>query len=222
MHATALSPDTRPQERPMTRSSDPGDRDVRVDDLEVRFAAGETGTLREVFDRYAPAVARLARSLLSDHADVDEAVQATFVSAWKGRAGFHPGRGGLLTWLLTIARRRSLDVLRARYRYRRDTDSAATATGPTPAGPDTPDRTADRLLIADEMQHLPAEQRRVLLLAFYADLTHTAIAARTGLPVGTVKSHIRRGLARLRDRLEQSHDMIDTTREEVDGATPRR
>lgn len=191
------------QERPVTRTAGAGERAGPVDDLALRFGAGERDSLREAFDRYAPAVAALARSVLGDASDVDDVVQATFVSAWRGRHTYRPDRAGLLTWLLGITRRRCLDLLRSRSRYRRDVESAATAAVPVnpTAGSDTPDGTADRLLVAEEMQRLTPEQRHVLLLAFYADLTHIEIAERTGLPVGTVKSHIRRGLLRLRDAL---------------------
>lgn len=203
----------------MTRTAGSGERTDPVDDLPASFGAGDRDSLREAFDRYAPSVAALARSVLGDAADVDDVVQATFVSAWNGRHTYHPDRGGLLGWLLGITRRRSLDLLRSRSRFRRDAESVATAAGP--AGPvgggDTPDRTADRLLVADEMQRLTPEQRHVLLLAFYADLTHVEIAERTGLPVGTVKSHIRRGLHRLRDALAADHPAV----REVDDAPGR-
>jgi RNA polymerase sigma factor (sigma-70 family) len=219
MHAI-LPPVPRTEERPVTRTAGAAERTGPIDDLAVRFGAGDRDSLREAFDRYAPAVAALARSVLGDPSDVDDVVQATFVSAWKGRRTYRPDRGALLTWLLAIARRRSLDLLRSRSRYRRDADSAGAAAGvEAGSGSDTPDRTADRLLIAEEMQRLTPDQRRVLLLAFYADLTHTEIAARTGLPVGTVKSHVRRGLHRLRDSLAAHHAVLADPTGEVDDAT---
>src|SRR5918997_1731562 len=109
-----------------------------------------------------------------------------------GRGTFAPGRGGLLGWLLGIARRKVVDRLRLAERDGRAADVVRAL--PDPPQVDAPERVLDRLVIADEMAQLPAEQRRTLELAFYDDLTHPQISAVTGLPLGTVKSHIRRGV----------------------------
>ncbi|MGW5723661.1 RNA polymerase sigma factor [Amycolatopsis sp. NPDC003865] len=186
-----------------------------ADDLAWRFAAGEPETLRAVFDRHGPAVQRLARASLRDPADVDDVVQATFVSAWNGRQTYDPGKAGLLAWLLGIARRRIVDLLRARGRQHRDSAAVAAVTPAEEAVvAESPERVLDRLVIADELTRLPGPQREVLQLAFYADLTHAQIAERTGLPLGTVKSHLRRGMQSLRAQL-------DRTPEEVTDDAPR-
>ena len=78
------------------------------------------------------------------------------------------------------------------------------ATAAPTATTTAPDSLLDRLLLADALGQLPPDQRRTLELAFFDDLTHPQIAQVTGLPIGTVKSHIRRGLLRLRDRLEET------------------
>ncbi|MFJ9779133.1 RNA polymerase sigma factor [Amycolatopsis sp. NPDC101161] len=184
-----------------------------ADDLAWRFAAGEPETLRAVFDRHGPAVQRLARVSLRDPADVDDVVQATFVSAWSGRHTYDPAKAGLPAWLLGIARRRIVDLLRARGRQQRDSAAAAAVAPVGEAVAESPERVLDRLVIADELTRLPDPQREVLRLAFYADLTHTQIAERTGLPLGTVKSHLRRGMQSLRSQL-------DRTPEEVTDAAP--
>lgn len=184
-----------------------------ADDLAWRFAAGEPETLRAVFDRHGPAVQRLARVSLRDPADVDDVVQATFVSAWSGRHTYDPAKAGLPAWLLGIARRRIVDLLRARGRQQRDSAAAAAVAPVEEAVAESPERVLDRLVIADELTRLPDPQREVLRLAFYADLTHTQIAERTGLPLGTVKSHLRRGMQSLRSQL-------DRTPEEVTDAAP--
>jgi RNA polymerase sigma factor (sigma-70 family) len=174
-----------------------------ADTLPDRFRAGEDGALRAAFDRYGPAVFRLARAGLGSAADAEDVVQATFVSAWQGRAGFDPTRGSLLTWLLTIARRRLIDVLRdrdRRDRVVRPVDWAADDAGGGTT--ESPDRIVDRLVLADEIRRLPPNQRRVLHLAFYDDLTQQQISVVTGMPLGTVKSHLRRAMAALRQRWE--------------------
>ncbi|MFD4668598.1 RNA polymerase sigma factor [Lentzea sp. NPDC058450] len=174
------------------------------DDLPDRFRAGESGALRHVYLRYAPAVLRVASASLSDRGEAEEVVQAVFVTAWQARRTFDPARGSLLVWLLTITRRKAVDALRARGRREQVVRVLRTAGGSSglDESPDKPERVVDRLVVLDELSTLPDDQRRVLMLAFYDDLTHQQIAVMTGLPLGTVKSHLRRGMARLRQRWE--------------------
>jgi RNA polymerase sigma-70 factor (ECF subfamily) len=95
-----------------------------------------------------------------------------------------------------------VDSLRARARDHRVRDGALRAARSGPEFAAGADVVIDRLVVADELTALPAEQRRVLELAFYDDLTQQQISTATGLPLGTVKSHARRGMARLRSRWE--------------------
>ncbi|MFI5912153.1 RNA polymerase sigma factor [Dactylosporangium sp. NPDC051541] len=170
------------------------------DELAAAFHRGDD-VLGLVYQRFAPAVFHLATRTLSAAADAEDVTQGTFVAAWQGRAGFDPARGTLLGWLLGIARRKVVDQLRAAGRHDRATESARRSV-PAAAMAAPADEVVDRLVLADELARLPDEQRRVLQLAFYDDLTHTQIAAVTDLPLGTVKSHLRRGMARLRERWE--------------------
>jgi RNA polymerase sigma factor (sigma-70 family) len=170
-------------------------------ELAEHFRGGDEQALRMVYDRYGGAVLHLALRTLGNRADAEDVTQTTFVAAWQGRETFDPDRGGMLGWLLTIARRKAIDRLRSATREARVAETIRAL--PEPAAPaETPERVLDRLVIADELAQLPAEQRRTLELAFYDDLTHPQIAAVTGLPLGTVKSHIRRGMANLRQRWE--------------------
>ncbi|MEU7752158.1 sigma-70 family RNA polymerase sigma factor [Micromonospora sp. NPDC049101] len=181
--------------------------DPPVDDLALRFRAGDDVALREAYDRYGRAVFHLATSMLANRADAEDVTQATFVAAWLGRDTFDPAKGSLIGWLLGIGRRKVIDRMRASARETRVVDTVRQLPEPAPADPD-PDRVVDRLVIADELARLPDDQRRMLELAFYDDLTHQQIATVTGVPLGTVKSHIRRGMASLKRRWE------------VDGAAP--
>jgi RNA polymerase sigma factor (sigma-70 family) len=175
-------------------------------DLAARFAEGDDLALREAYDAYGGLVHHFCRRSLAGGADADDAAQQTFVAAWRTRERFDPERGSLAGWLLGIARHKVIDTLRASERRRGLTDRArdevAVAAPPTTAT--GPDALADRLLLADALGRLPEDQRRTLELAFFDDLTHPQIAEVTGMPIGTVKSHIRRGLLRLRDRLEET------------------
>jgi RNA polymerase sigma-70 factor (ECF subfamily) len=171
-----------------------------------RFRSGDEGALREAYDRYGGMVLRVGLLRLGNHQDAEDLVQMVFVRAWKGRAGFDPAKGSLGAWLLGITRRLIADRYAALDRDRRIV-AAAQLNAPAEAQAAPADRVVDRVVVGNELDRLPEEQRRVVMLAFYGELSHSQIAATTGLPVGTVKSHIRRALIQLRKRWE------------VDGAT---
>jgi RNA polymerase sigma factor (sigma-70 family) len=177
--------------------------------LAEAFADGADWTLRAAFDRYGSLVHRIARSALPLPTDADDVTQLTFVSAWQGRATFDPDRGTLAGWLVGIARRRCIDRLRVLGRERRADLAAEHAAGSADmsessslAQETATDAIVERIVVADALAHLPDTQRRMLQLAFFDDLTHQQIANVTRLPLGTVKSHIRRGLETLRRRWE--------------------
>ncbi|WP_381560907.1 RNA polymerase sigma factor [Streptomyces eurythermus] len=168
------------------------------DDLASRFVAGDEDGMEAVYRRWAPLVLSLARQSLGDGAEAEDVTQTVFLAAWRGRHGYHPGRGPLPAWLVGIARRKIADALSARTR-RTDVAAAAAAReslrSPDPSG--AQDAVVKRVDVTRELGRLPEAQRRVLCLAFYDDLTQTQIAHVTGWPLGTVKSHTRRGLLRL-------------------------
>jgi RNA polymerase sigma-70 factor (ECF subfamily) len=177
------------------------------DDREVgrRFAAGEEQALAWAYERWAGQVHGMAVRAFGPGPDAEDVTQQTFMSAWTGRGGFDPDKGPLPAWLVGVARHKIADTWAKRDRQRRETEAAmseaqALPAGPVTAGVDT--AVADRLLLLDELDLLGQPQRGIIELAFFEDLTHAQIAVRTGLPLGTVKSHIRRTLERLRNRLE--------------------
>lgn len=174
---------------------------VADDDLGERFRSGDEEALREAYLRFGPAVQHLAAATLRNTADAEDVVQVTFVAAWQARHTYEPAKGSLLGWVLGIARRKVVDRLRELTRQHRATDSARQMAD-EPVEDGLGDRLVQRLVVADELAALPVDQRRVLELAFYDDLTHQQITAVTGMPLGTVKSHLRRGMARLRTRWE--------------------
>ncbi|MGW6441460.1 RNA polymerase sigma factor [Lentzea sp. NPDC055074] len=173
-----------------------------VDETTKSFVAGEDGALRAVYERYSPAVLRVAAASLASRSDAEDVTQTTFVTAWRSRESFDPAKGSLLVWLLTIARRRAIDVLRSRGRDERVVQVLHTVGGTESDEPVRPERVIDRMVVLEAIGELPPQQQRVLLLAFYDDLTHEQIAVTTGMPLGTVKSHLRRGMAGLRRRWE--------------------
>ncbi|SMH47371.1 RNA polymerase sigma-70 factor, ECF subfamily [Rathayibacter oskolensis] len=207
-HASPARRRPHPRRIPLTdaETSEPldGAADERavVHRLGLRFAAGEEHALTEAYTRWSPLVFTLALRSLGDRGEAEDVVQRVFVSAWTGRESFDPARAALGAWLVGISRNRIADAHESRSRQRRLTQ-ALVAVAPRDEGESPVDLEA-KVLVADELARLDPVPRRVMSLAFYDDLTHTEIAERTGLPLGTVKSHIRRSLDRLRSRLEVS------------------
>jgi len=172
--------------------------------LAEAFAGGAEWTLRAAYDRYSALVHGIARSCLIATSDAEEVTQAVFVSAWQGRSTYDPDRGTLAGWLIGITRRRVVDKVRALERDRRAREAAVGMAEPadSPTVYAAADQVVDRIVVADGLAQLPDTRRRILELAFFDDLTHQQISNVTGLPLGTVKSHVRRGLEQLRRRWE--------------------
>ena len=170
-------------------------------DVAAAFQKGAPDGLAGVYQRFSPLVYSVALRSLRDQQDAEDVTQQVFVSAWRSRDSYDPGRGSLAAWLLTITRNKVTDAFRTR---QRQTGALREVAGgaPGPAGGGVQDQVVDRILLADELRQLNDPQRSIMLLAFYGDLTHEQIAHRLHLPLGTVKSHIRRSLLRLRTRLE--------------------
>ena len=176
------------------------------DDAEVgrRFAAGDEQALAWAYERFAGQVHGMAVRAFGPGPDAEDVTQQVFVSAWTGRTGYRPEQGPLPAWLVGICRHKIADTWVRRDRQRRAAEAAVTEarSAADSTGPQVDTAVADRVLLLGELQQLGQPQRGIIELAFFEDLTHTQIAERTGLPLGTVKSHIRRTLERLRTRLE--------------------
>ena len=183
----------------------PGDAPA-PDDAELgrRFAAGDEQALAWAYERFAGQVHGMAVRAFGPGPDAEDVTQQVFVSAWTGRAGYRPEHGPLPAWLVGICRHKIADTWARRDRQRRAAEAAVAEARSVPptSGPQVDTAVADRVLLLGELDRLGQPQRGIIELAFYEDLTHTQIAERTGLPLGTVKSHIRRTLERLRSRLE--------------------
>ena len=178
------------------------DDTVIEDDLVARLRAGDPEALAAAYTRWSDLVHSLALRLLGNHHDAQDVTQQVFVSAWHSRHTLREDGGSLPGWLVTITKRRIADRWEVRSRERRAVEAVELVSSREPVvdGPDT--AIADRVLLADELARLGEPQRRIMELAFFQDLTHSQISSVLSIPLGTVKSHIRRSLDRLRTRLE--------------------
>ncbi|MEV5782039.1 sigma-70 family RNA polymerase sigma factor [Streptomyces sp. NPDC052287] len=163
------------------------------------LADGDERCLTAAYHRWGKLVHTLALRSLGDAREAEDVTQQVFLAAWQGAHGYRPERGALAGWLVGIGRRKIADALSARTRRTELVAAAAALLGPADSPRGRPEAAVlDRVLVRHELAGLPAPQRQVLHLAFYEDLTQTQIAQRTGWPLGTVKSHCRRGLRQLR------------------------
>jgi RNA polymerase sigma-70 factor (ECF subfamily) len=170
---------------------------------------GDDEALETLYRRYGGACFALARRILDDNQLAEDVVQQVFTALWKG-SGFDVRRGALSTWLMSVTHHKSIDVLRreAPRRKRLASEQALLEVAVTGPGPDEEawmrlraERTREAL------KTLPAEQRELLLLAYYGGYTQSEIAGLTGLPLGTVKSRTLAAMRKLRDRLGGSVDV---------------
>lgn len=152
-----------------------------------------------VYQDFGRLVFSVALTTLGNRADAEDVTQQVFVRAWRSKHTFDPDKGNLRTWLLTITRRVIADRVTALTRQRA-ADGAALRNGHVPPDGDPAKGTVDRVLVSGRLGELTEQQQLVVWLAYFQDLSHSQIAERTQLPLGTVKSHLRRALAVLRER----------------------
>jgi len=176
---------------------------VDVDDLAARLRDGSRDALAEAYREWSALVHTLALRSLGNHHDAEDVTQQVFVAAWRGRHTLRPERGTVAGWLVGITRHTIADVHARRARQARDAAAVAAHSRPEALAPPPDDQLAARLVLHDELGRLGEPRGTVVRMAFIEDLTHEQIAERLDLPLGTVKSHVRRGLTRLRTRLEE-------------------
>jgi RNA polymerase sigma-70 factor (ECF subfamily) len=169
-----------------------------------RMARGDHEALAELYDRHGRLVFSLALRILRDQSDAEDIVQDVFSQAWRQAARYESSRGNVIAWLLNLTRSRAIDRLRGR-RARPDTAAADPATLELPDRAQPVDEqialSTEAARIRAAVDELTVLQRVAIELAFYEGLTHVEIAERLELPLGTVKTRIRQGLLKLKERL---------------------
>jgi len=160
-----------------------------------RFSDGDPGAVRDLYDRYGRPVFTVAYRALGDRSLAEEAVQQTFLQAWRAAAKFDPERDPA-PWLYAIARRVAIDLYRRERRHDSDREEPEVAVLP-----DSFEAAWEAWEVRSALDRVPADEREILRATHFLGLTHEEIAERLGLPIGTVKSRSYRAHRRLAELL---------------------
>jgi RNA polymerase sigma-70 factor (ECF subfamily) len=189
---------SRPLDRPRGVDAEPS-----LEDLLQRVAGGDRSAFASLYDRTSPRLFGLIKRLLRDHAQSEEVTQEVYLEIWQTASRYEPAKGGGISWMLTMAHRRAVDRVRASQASRdrdarigiRDFDREFDAVA---------ERVeivleSDRVKVA--LGRLTELQREAVVLAYFGGFSHSEVAARLRIPIGTVKTRLRDGMIRLRDEL---------------------
>ena len=198
----------------------PSSARIRQDDLALRrhthlsdealvalVARGDESALGELYDRVERVAYGIAYRVLRDDRLAEDAVQEGFLAAWRSAASFRADRAKASTWLVTLVHRRAVDIVRREERRRAEPLETATRADPVdPAGSaeDAAWLGFERDRVQAALRALPDTQREAIELAYYGGYSQSELAERLGLPLGTIKSRMFAGLARLRELLDES------------------
>lgn len=171
-------------------------RDDPIATLLIRTAKHDAAAFRELYELTAPRQLAIATRLLGRCDLAEEAIQDAYISIWNKAASFTPGTGSAQGWITTITRRRAIDRLRASPWLRREIN-----TDQADISPATSDISQDRLALQQCLDRLSSNVQSAIRLAYLYGFTHVELSKRLDLPLGTLKSQLRRGLAKLKECL---------------------
>jgi RNA polymerase sigma-70 factor, ECF subfamily len=170
----------------------------------VRVAGGDRAALRVVYQDTSAKLFGVCLRILKDRGEAEDVLQEVFVTVWRRAASFDPGRASPITWMVAIARNRAIDRLRASAVSRRmePIESADAVSDPAPAAVERVELAQQHQRLSRCLEELEARHARAIREAFLDGTTYEELAARMSVPLGTMKSWIRRGLLKLRTCLE--------------------
>jgi RNA polymerase sigma-70 factor (ECF subfamily) len=166
------------------------------------IAARDEAALAQLYDRYDRILFGLLMRILNNREEAEDVLQEVFLQVWRKAEDFDETRGRPFTWLVTLARSRGIDRLRALASRERVAEAGAREVSEEISDAATDAlRSEQRGLVSDALAKLPDEQKRPIMLAYFDGLTQTEIATHLGAPPGTVKTRMRTGMIRLREML---------------------
>ena len=167
-----------------------------------RIADGDPGAMTDLIDKYGDLVWSLARRYFGASPVAQDSVQEAFLSLWSSAGRFRPDRGSELTFVLTVARRRMVDQIRHEARFFDSVPLAGDEVDSDSSDQARLDAQLEMLRVQPLLRELSGNEREILSLSLYEGYSHSEIAKRLNMPLGTVKTRIRRSLIRLRAALE--------------------
>jgi RNA polymerase sigma-70 factor (ECF subfamily) len=176
--------------------------------LMQRVGHGDETAMSELYDRFVGLVYKASRQVLPSRAEAEDAVQETFVRLWQTADRFDPHRARLVTWVMLITRRHLIDRLRRKSARPEQLgfDASMEALGPVSEPPKLPGGEHDLDVLRRRIDELPELQRVVIERTYLQGFTLREVSEQLGAPLGTVKSALSRGLARLRDRMSSDNE----------------
>jgi RNA polymerase sigma-70 factor (ECF subfamily) len=163
--------------------------------LLAAIRGGDESAMAALYDRYSSIVYSVALRVLSDTGAAEDVLQEVFLQLWRNPGLFDASRGNLAPWLAVITRNRAIDALRKR---RPESDIADVIISVEPDMASDAERARAMEKVRGVLESMPAAQRGALEMAYFEGLSHSEIAAKTGEPLGTIKTRIRSGLLSLR------------------------
>ncbi len=185
----------------------PRHRHLSDEALVALVARGDESALGELYDRVGRVAYGIAYRVLRDDRLAEDAVQEGFLAVWRSAATFRAERAKASTWIVTLVHRRAVDIVRREERRRAEpleSETRPDAADPTGSAEDVAWLGFERDRVQNALRSLPDTQREAIELAYYGGYSQSELAERLGVPLGTIKSRMFAGLARLREVLDEA------------------
>ena len=184
-------------------SPPPDERSAELRNLIAAVSSGDRAAFSVLYERTSAKLYGICLRLLRDEAEAQDVLQDAYVTVWRKAARFDPAKASAITWLAVLARNKAIDRLRLRRVATADLDAAAETEDESPSAFEVVQQQQDSARLTDCLGELDERPRAMIRAAFLDGATYPELAEREGVPLGTMKSWIRRGLQRLRGCLER-------------------